>query len=144
MIQGDKYSPFLHDAVLLYALALSAVIKSGGDATDGATVVSNMRGRVFSGVSGKVVLDDNGDREPDFWITDMDPKTGAFVKVAEVINYDLGVRVSVTSIRRGFSSVPTLVVHFSSSELIRVYPTTANDRPEVSMRITATRNRLNK
>ncbi|KAK2140351.1 hypothetical protein LSH36_1384g00003 [Paralvinella palmiformis] len=98
--QGDKYSPFLHDAVLLYALALSAVIKSGGDATDGATVVSNMRGRVFSGVSGKVVLDDNGDREPDFWITDMDPKTGAFVKVAEVINYDLGVREFRKDIRQ--------------------------------------------
>ena len=48
----------------------------------------------FKGYSGTVVLDLYGDREPDFWITDMDPDTGAFVKIAEVKNYDLGVRVS--------------------------------------------------
>ena len=48
----------------------------------------------FKGYSGTVVLDLYGDREPDFWITDMDPDTGAFVKIAEIKNYDLGVRVS--------------------------------------------------
>jgi len=44
-------------------------------------------------MSGNVVLDNNGDREPDYWITDMDPTTGAFVKIAEVLNTDNGARV---------------------------------------------------
>jgi hypothetical protein len=47
-----------------------------------------------------VILDANGDREPDYWITDMDPETGAFVKIAELTNYDLGVRVSFMFVRR--------------------------------------------
>ena len=80
---------------MLYALALSATITQGGDVTDGQAVAKNVRSRVFTGISGKVVMDINGDREPDYWITDMDPKTGYFVKVAEVINHDLGVRVSL-------------------------------------------------
>ena len=41
-----------------------------------------------------MVLDDKGDREPDYWITDMDPMTGVFVKIAEVLNTDDGARVT--------------------------------------------------
>jgi len=44
-------------------------------------------------MSGNVVLDNNGDREPDYWITDMDPATGIFHKMAEVLNTDGGERV---------------------------------------------------
>jgi len=44
-------------------------------------------------MSGSVVLDDNGDREPDYWISDMDPTTGVFIKIAEVLNTDNGGRV---------------------------------------------------
>jgi len=40
-----------------------------------------------------VMLDSNGDREPDYWISDMDPTTGAFVKIAEMLNTDGGLRV---------------------------------------------------
>ena len=46
---GDKYSPFLHDAVILYAIALSDTIAKGGDPRDGLTVAANMRGRSFYG-----------------------------------------------------------------------------------------------
>jgi len=48
------------------------------------------------GMSGMVVLDNNGDREPDYWISDMDPTTGIFVKIAEVLNTDNGIRVFVS------------------------------------------------
>lgn len=41
-----------------------------------------------------IVLDQNGDREPDYWITDMMPN-GTFVRIAEVLNADSGARVSV-------------------------------------------------
>jgi len=39
------------------------------------------------------MLDNNGDREPDYWISDMDPTTGIFIKIAEVLNTDGGRRV---------------------------------------------------
>jgi len=45
-----------------------------------------------------VVLDDNGDREPDYWISDMDPTTGIFLKIAEVLNTDNGERVLYSSL----------------------------------------------
>ena len=46
------------------------------------------------GMTGKVVLDYNGDREPDYWITDMVPN-GTFIKIAEVLNGDVGKRVCI-------------------------------------------------
>ena len=47
-----------------------------------------------TGMSGMVVLDNNGDREPDYWISDMDPASGIFLRIAEVLNTDNGERVS--------------------------------------------------
>jgi len=47
-------------------------------------------------MTGKVILDKNGDREPDYWITDM-ALNGTFIKVAEVLNIDLNNRVSPAS-----------------------------------------------
>ena len=44
-------------------------------------------------MTGRIVLDDIGDREPNYWITDMVPN-GTYVRVAEVLNSDLGERVS--------------------------------------------------
>ena len=46
------------------------------------------------GMTGNVVIDNNGDREPDFWITDMNPETGAFVLMSELLNTDDGQQVS--------------------------------------------------
>ena len=43
-------------------------------------------------MTGGIVLDSEGDREPDFWIMDMVPN-GTFVKIAEVINREDGERV---------------------------------------------------
>ena len=74
-------------------MALSETIRKGQNDSSGKEVVSNMKGKVFSGVSGNLVLDENGDREPDYWITDMDPTTGIFVKIAEVLNGDSGLKV---------------------------------------------------
>jgi len=46
----------------------------------------------LKGMSGKVILDDNGDREPDYWITDMAPN-GTFIKITEVLKFGLNRRV---------------------------------------------------
>ena len=47
------------------------------------------------GITGSLVLDSSGDREPDYWITDMAPN-GSFIKIAEVRNYDTAGTVSMT------------------------------------------------
>jgi len=48
-------------------------------------------------MTGRVVLDDRGDREPDYWAMDMHPN-GTFVRVAERVNREDGsmVRCSAT------------------------------------------------
>ena len=45
-------------------------------------------------MTGKVILDDAGDREPDYWVTDMAPN-GSFIRIAEVLNIGLNEKVSV-------------------------------------------------
>ena len=47
-------------------------------------------------MTGEVILDSYGDREPDYWITDM-AENGTFIKVAEVLNVGLNNRVSFFS-----------------------------------------------
>ena len=47
-------------------------------------------------MTGNVVLDELGDREPDYWIMDMEPATGVFLKVAEVLNSGERERVRFT------------------------------------------------
>ncbi len=54
-------------------------------------------------MTGQLVLDSLGDREPDYWIMDMYPN-GSFIKIAEVLNTDAELRV------RTFSSSDTLYV----------------------------------
>ena len=52
-----------------------------------------MKYLVSSGKTGQCVLDQNGDREPDYWIMDMDAD-GIFVVQAQILNTDSGARVS--------------------------------------------------
>lgn len=54
----------------------------------------NMLATCFAlGMTGKIVLDENGDRQPDYWITDM-LADGTFVKIAEVVHTADGETVS--------------------------------------------------
>ena len=47
---GDKYSPFLYDAVMLYAMALNDTITSGNDPRNGTEVTKYAKGKVFRGI----------------------------------------------------------------------------------------------
>ena len=47
-------------------------------------------------MTGEVILDEYGDRETDYWITDMAPNR-TFVRIAEVLNIGLNNRVSCTN-----------------------------------------------
>ena len=44
-----------------------------------------------------MVLDENGDRDPDYWITDMAPN-GTFIKIAEILNGDGATKVSMMDV----------------------------------------------
>lgn len=84
-VQGSLYSPFLHDAVYLYALALNRTYRQGGTIQDGRWIMNSTKNTQFSGMtlhspsetsgyvyfsgySGHVVIDDVAGREPSFVI----------------------------------------------------------------------------
>ena len=50
-----------------------------------------------SGMSGTCVLDGNGDREPDFEISDLNPITGEFETITEVTTGDDGRQVRMSN-----------------------------------------------
>ena len=47
---GDKYSPFLYDAMLVYAISLNESLSKGLDPRSGVAVAMQMRNKVFSGM----------------------------------------------------------------------------------------------
>ncbi|KAK3708696.1 hypothetical protein RRG08_010848 [Elysia crispata] len=72
-----------YDAVILYAHALNETIEAGGNVSDGINITRRMWNRTFEGITGKVSIDENGDRNADYSLLDMDPKTGKFQVVAD-------------------------------------------------------------
>ena len=46
---GDKFSPFLHDAVLLYAIAINESLNKGLNPKDGLVLANHMKQKVFRG-----------------------------------------------------------------------------------------------
>nr|QNG40927.1 ANPR-like 4 [Placozoa sp. H4] len=93
----DTYAGTLHDAIILYALALNATLQEGGNITDGITVANKMMNRTFSGVTGEVVIDKNGDRDPDYVLQNL--VNGAYM--------DIGLYISA---QQNFSMIPGKVV----------------------------------
>ncbi|KAI8490316.1 hypothetical protein Bbelb_320540 [Branchiostoma belcheri] len=81
-LKGSAYSPFLHDAVMLYAIVMNQTLQTGEDPRDGEAFMRHARKKAFEGMSGTVILDGRADREPEFFIWDMDP-SGTFDVVAQ-------------------------------------------------------------
>lgn len=67
-----------YDAVLLYGLALNETIEKGGNQSDGIAIVKAMWNKTFTGITGDVNINDNGDRIADYSLLDMDPTTHEF------------------------------------------------------------------
>lgn len=67
-----------YDAVLLYGLALNETLARGGNQSDGAAIVKAMWNKTFTGITGDVNIDANGDRIADYSLLDMDPDTNEF------------------------------------------------------------------
>lgn len=67
-----------YDAVLLYGLALNETLARGGNQSDGEAIVKAMWNKTFSGITGRVNIDANGDRIADYSLLDMDPESNEF------------------------------------------------------------------
>ncbi|XP_019646056.1 PREDICTED: tripartite motif-containing protein 3-like [Branchiostoma belcheri] len=92
-LKGSAYSPFLHDAVMLYAIVMNQTLQTGEDPRDGEAFMRHARKKAFEGMSGTVILDGRADREPEFFIWDMDP-SGTFDVVAQYDARPTGTEVS--------------------------------------------------
>lgn len=65
-----------YDGVYLLGIALNETLTEGGDIRDGISITRRMWDRDFIGITGHVRIDDNGDRDADYSILDLDPITG--------------------------------------------------------------------
>ncbi|PBC26770.1 Atrial natriuretic peptide receptor [Apis cerana cerana] len=88
--EGEEVNFFIgafYDGVYLLGIALNETLTEGGDIRDGISITRRMWDRDFIGITGHVRIDDNGDRDADYSILDLDPITGRF----EVVAHYLGV-----------------------------------------------------
>ncbi|KAM5192701.1 atrial natriuretic peptide receptor 3 isoform 2-T2 [Mantella aurantiaca] len=60
-----------HDAIILYAIALHELLKSGFSKKDGDKLIHRMWNRTYEGIAGQVSIDANGDRYGDFSVIGM-------------------------------------------------------------------------
>jgi atrial natriuretic peptide receptor A len=72
-----------YDAILLYAQALNKTIRENGDPRNASSVLRHIWGQTLSdvGLTGDIVINENGDREADYTLNDFDHETGLMVPV---------------------------------------------------------------
>ncbi|GAB1601125.1 atrial natriuretic peptide receptor 1-like [Argonauta hians] len=75
-LSGSRHSPYLFDAVYLYAILLNKSMALNISHRDGKQLLYLAKKTEFSGMSGKVEFDDNGDRDPFYWVWDYTSPTG--------------------------------------------------------------------
>ncbi|KAJ8937178.1 hypothetical protein NQ314_012015, partial [Rhamnusium bicolor] len=90
-----------YDGVYLLGMALNETLWEGGDIRDGLNITTRMWNRDFLGITGHVRIDDNGDRDADYSILDLDPITGKF----EVVGHYNG-------LHKLYSPVPGKKIHW--------------------------------
>ncbi|XP_041459161.1 atrial natriuretic peptide receptor 1-like isoform X2 [Lytechinus variegatus] len=80
---NNYFASAFHDAVILYSLAVNETLAEGGDIRDGYKITRKMWNRTFDGISGKVTINSNGDRDADYSLWDMtDTEAGTFEVIA--------------------------------------------------------------
>ncbi|KAM9336963.1 guanylate cyclase 2G [Symphorus nematophorus] len=86
----SPYSAHLHDAVLLYAMGLKEVLKDGKDPHDGRQLLRRLKNKNdirFHGASGLVHFDEEGERNLDYSIYDLQ-HTGDSTKFVPILHFD--------------------------------------------------------
>lgn len=76
VIQVNFFIGAFYDGVYLLGIALNETLTEGSDIRDGISITRRMWDRDFIGITGHVRIDDNGDRDADYSILDLDPITG--------------------------------------------------------------------
>ncbi|XP_077563673.1 atrial natriuretic peptide receptor 1-like isoform X2 [Haemaphysalis longicornis] len=75
----NYFTASFHDAVVMLCKAINETVTSGLNPHVGENLVDKMRNASINGVSGRVVIDMNGDRVADYALLDqVDPSTGHF------------------------------------------------------------------
>ncbi|KAK3607260.1 hypothetical protein CHS0354_002236, partial [Potamilus streckersoni] len=64
---GTRYAPYLYDATYLYGLWINYTMTHNINVRDGRKFFEFTATTFFTGVSGPVHFDANGDREPFYW-----------------------------------------------------------------------------
>ncbi|XP_076864517.1 atrial natriuretic peptide receptor 1 [Brachyhypopomus gauderio] len=75
-----------HDGMLLYSHALNETMNQSGLQPPGHAVTKKMWNRTFHGVTGLVQMDENGDREIDFALWDMNDTDSGVYQIVSVYN----------------------------------------------------------
>lgn len=72
-----------YDAALLYAAAINRTIREKNDPHNASEVLRHIWGNTFTelGLTGDIVINDNGDREADYTLNDFDRETGLMVPI---------------------------------------------------------------
>uniref|UniRef100_A0A673ABJ6 Guanylate cyclase n=1 Tax=Sphaeramia orbicularis TaxID=375764 RepID=A0A673ABJ6_9TELE len=83
--QVSPYAAYLHDAVLLYAMGLKEVLKDGKDPHDGQHWIQSWF--IISGASGLVHFDDDGERNQDYSIYDLQ-HMGDTTKFVPILHFE--------------------------------------------------------
>ncbi|XP_028264594.1 guanylate cyclase 2G [Parambassis ranga] len=86
----SPYSAYLHDAVLLYAMGLKEVLKDGKDPHDGQQLLQRLKNKHnirFYGASGLVHFDEEGERNLDYSIYDLQ-HIGDLTKFVAILHFD--------------------------------------------------------
>ncbi|GFU21411.1 atrial natriuretic peptide receptor 1 [Nephila pilipes] len=86
----NKVNPIVgafYDCVLLYAYALNKTLSEGGNPMNGRALARQIWNSTIAGgntlrLTGDITINENGDREADYTLNDMDPETGVMVPVA--------------------------------------------------------------
>ncbi|XP_075314341.1 guanylate cyclase 2G [Odontesthes bonariensis] len=86
----SPYSAYLHDAVLLYAMGLKEVLKEGRDPNDGRQLLKTLKNKNnirFYGASGLVHFDEDGERNLDYSIYDLQ-HVGDDMKFVPILHFE--------------------------------------------------------
>ncbi|KAH9493958.1 Nitrogen permease regulator 2 [Dermatophagoides farinae] len=87
MANHDDVNPVVaafYDCVFMYAWAYNYTLAKGGDVTDGRSLIRGaLWDRTFpDALTGDILINQNGDREVDYTLNDLDPETGTMRPVA--------------------------------------------------------------
>ncbi|XP_032357621.1 guanylate cyclase 2G [Etheostoma spectabile] len=86
----SPYSAYLHDAVLLYAMGLKEVLKDGENPHDGRQLLQRLKNKSkirFNGASGLVHFDNEGERNVDYSVYDLQ-NVGGINKFVPILHFD--------------------------------------------------------